>query len=505
MASPPVTVCVVAASGEQDVQRTLASVAEAGWPTEVLRLDQLTSSDPNAAWAALVGRTQTEWSLLLLPGEEAGVLRDEWLAADLAGEDDALGAVLTGPMMPLPNPFDPGPVRLLRKVARGSSSSVPVTALAVQQPDVVAPLSPQVAADLLVLLATQTRNRARSARPEELLADARLLALAGETDGAFVRAMRFVAAVPGSHPLIPVAARLGALTGMATGRASEARELAALMSSEEPDAIWWTTLLSFLAGDSVGLRTIVGGGVGERRLATTWADLSTALAAAGVERSDVLLDAMAESLGPRTGPADATKLIEQWCQKGRPVDELIRRWPASADRALTGYLELDPVGSDLLIWLQVAEAYREVRGLTGALVKRLVALAPRLTAEAALDWTRALADSSYAKESLVRRQAAATSLPEVRRVLAAAIAVGVLNDGSGHQVLARCGPQVPEQDFENLLVAVDVLARSALTDVLTALGSTPERARSLASLLRSLGAADRAGAMEELAARLAGA
>ncbi len=505
MASPPVTVCVVAASGDEDVLRTLASVAETGWPTEVLRMDQVVSSDPYAAWAALLGRTKTEWSLLLLAGEEAGIVRDEWLAADLGGDDDALGVVLTGPSMLLPHPFDPGPVRLLRRVARGTSSSVPVTALAVQQPEFVRPLAPQTATYLLGLLATQTRVRARAARPEELLADAQLLALVGEADGAFVRALRFVAAVPETHPLIPVAARLGALTGLVTGRAAEARELAALMASEEPDSVWWTTLLSFLAGDAVGLRTIAGAGLGERRPASTWADLSTALAAVGVERSDVVLDNMAESLGPRTGTADAAKLIDQWGKKGRPLEELIRRWPASAERALGGYLDLEPVGSDLLIWLQVAAAYREVRGLTAALVKRLVVLAPRLTAEAALDWTRALADSTFAKESLIRRQAYAANLPEVRRVLAAAIAVGVLDDSAGHEVLTRCGPKVPEHDFHNLLGAVDVLARVALPEVLTSLGSTSERASSLAALLRTLGATQLAIAMEELAAKHSGA
>lgn len=504
MASPSVTVCLVAASGDEDVQRTLASVADTGWPSEVLRLDQLVSSDPHAAWAALVGRTETDWSLLLLAGEQIGILREEWLAADLAGHDDALGVVVTGPSMPLPNPFDPGPVRLLRRVARGTSSSVPVTALAVQRADVVASLSSEAADDLLVLLARQTRGRGRSARPEELLADARLLALAGETDGAFIRAMRLTATVPATHPLVPAAARLAALTGLATGRATEARELAALMTSEEPDSVWWTTLLSFLAGDSMGLRTIVGDGGGGPRLATTWVGLSAALAAAGVERADVVLDTMAESLGPRTGPAEAAKLIEQWCLKGRPVEELLDRWPASADRALVGYLDLDPAASDLATWLCVAAAYRETRGLTGALVKRLVVLAPRLTAEVALEWTRVLAASSFARESLVRRQASAVELPAVRRVLAAAIAVGVLEDGTGRQVLASMGPRVPEHDFSNLLLAVDALAQDALPDVLDALGTTAERARHLADLLRGFGAVERAAAMDALLAGFEG-
>jgi hypothetical protein len=504
MASPPVTVCVVAAAGDADVQRTLASVAETGWATEVLPVRDLVSADPNAAWASLLGRTRTAWSLLLLPGEEVGVLREEWLAADLAGEDAALGVVLTGSPMPLPNPFDPGQVRLLRTEARGTSSSVPVTALVVQRPEVVSPLSVQDSQSLLVLLAELTRSRARTATPEELVADAQLLALAGETDGAFVRGMRFLEAVPVSHPLVPTAARLAALAGLATGRAPEASRMAALMSPEEPDSVWWTTLLLFLANDSMGLRTVIGDADAERRRAGTWADLSVALAAAGIERADVVLEAMYESLGPRTVLADAAKLIEQWVAKGRDVEDLVRRWPASAERALLAYLDLDPSPSALGTWLLVAGAYRDTRGLTSSLVKRLVALAPRLTAETALEWSRLLAASSYAKESLVRRQATAASLPEVRRVLAAAIAVGALDDPSGQQVLARLGPLVPEHDFQNLVVAVDVLARPALAEVLVALASTPARARRLADLLRSLGAPDRAVAMDEQARRLEG-
>ena len=504
MASPPVTVCVVAAAGDVDVQRTLASVAETGWATEVLRLDELGSSDPNAAWATLIGRTRTAWSLLLLPGEEVGVLREEWLAADLEGEDDALGVVVTGPSMPLPNPFDPGQVRLLRREARGTSTSVPVTALVVQRPEVVSPLSAQDSRSLLVLLAGLTRSRARTATPEELVADARLLTLAGETDGAFVRAMRVLADVPATHPLVPTAARLAALAGLATGRAPEASQAGGLMSSDEPDSVWWTTLLLFLANDSMGLRTVIGDADAENRRASTWADLSVALAAAGVERTDVVLEAMYESLGPRTVLADAAKLIEQWALKGRDVEDLVRRWPASADRVLVAYLDVDPSPSALGTWLLVAAAYRDTRGLTSSLVKRLVALAPRLSAEAALDWSRLLAASPYAKESLVRRQATAASLPEVRRVLAAAIAVGALDDASGQQVLARLGPEVPEHDFQNLVVAVDVLARPALAEVLVALGSTPARARRLADLLRSLGAPERAAAMDEQVRRLEG-
>lgn len=504
MASPPVTVCVVAAAGDADVQRTVASAAETGWATEVLAVRELASTDPNAAWATLVGRTRTTWSLLLLPGEELGVLREEWLAADLAGEDDALGVVLTGPSMPLPNPFDPGQVRLLRTEARGTSSSVPVTALVVQRPEVVSPLSVPDSQALLALLAGLTRSRARAATAEQLLADAQLLALAGETDGAFVRVLRLLADVPATHHLVPSAARLAALAGLATGRAPEASRLAALMSPEEPDAVWWSTLLLFLANDATGLRAVVGDVDPERRRASTWADLSVALAAAGIERSDVVLEAMFESLGPRSVLADATKLIDQWVALGRDVEELVRRWPASADRALIAYLDVDPTPAALGTWLLVAGAYRDTRGLTSSLVKRLAALAPRLTAEVALDWSRRLAASPYARESLVRRQALAASLPEVRRVLAAAIAIGALEDPSGQQVLARLGPAVPEHDFQNLVVAVDVLARPALAEVLVALASTPDRARRLADLLRSLRAPDRAAAMDERVRQLEG-
>lgn len=498
-----VTACIVPVGTSPDLEKTRDSVAARRWEVAELALADLESLATHEVWTKACASVSTDWCLLLLPGETVEVIRDEWLASDLADTSvQALSVIVDRRGTPLPRLFDPGDVRLLRRdaVARQERpSGARRTAVRVLSDPGAHTVDTSVKEAILSLVGRDHASRQVPSNAEQLFADACALAAVGELDAAFIRGRRLLREAV-DHPLVPAAARLVTLTGLATGRSSEAALAAAEWAAVDPPGAWWQSLSALLTKDFPLLR-IIADSDAEHPADGSWRRLAADLALVGLDNAGLIADATLDSMGPQSSEALAHQLVHMWQQLGRPAEELVRGWPREADQVLLALLDT-PVTEPHEQWLALVAGYASVRGLPARLLRRLVGLAPRMSLSEALSWTALVQGTAHRQESLLRRRAASDQLPAAERALTAAAAVHAFDDRAAQAILLEQAAAVPVPALRALLLAVDQLAPTVLPLLIEGACSTSDRARALADLLEEFGAPEQAEALRQAAQTL---
>ena len=446
-----------------------------------------------------------------MAGERVDVPDAGLLATVLDGAAGGLDPWRRGPALTVPDPVAPSAARVVPTatgvtwsfdglLAEADPGTATPALLLTERPRRV-PVDATEAAWLQALVSRRTRERSGPGSYADALLDALALAWAGEHDAALVRAAAVLERATLPHPARVLAARLAVVTGLAAGRVPRAAAAGRVWVREspgDPAAAAWLLMAAGLSGDLRGVAELGGEerepGAGDPWFAAAAAGPPvTAVVKSGVE-VDALLELLATTPIESFTAATLFRIVSRWYDSGRPMQDLLGRWPEAARPTLLQVLEQAPLGVGPW-WLALAQAWSETYGMSSGIAARVLATASQLEDEEALRWTGMMVQAGVRDLSPLRERATSPAVPARSQAVAAALGVEVFEDPESLPLLRDSAARVPVEELRDLLLTLDELAPALLPTVVTHAASTPSRTRYLADLLDEFGATEEAAAL----------